>query len=687
MTLERIVDALGGKKEGSSYRCECPIHGGKHLIAGMRSDKLVVHCKGGGATQSEVWQALAERGLVGEPATVAAPGRQPTAAPRQIETTAPELVEEYHYRGSEGECLAVKGRFITPAGTKTFRWRMPDDPDWKGLKGIKEKDLPLYGSEHLPKAGDRPIIVVEGEKAVRACWRQKLIAVCLPGGAASKDFGSALSPLADKDVILWADSDPEGRQLAYRLKQALGLAGSVVEFCPPMPGKGDDAFDYFSSGKTAADFMDEVKAIPNKPWVEPTAMGYQVSIPDSGGYLRFAFDGLRQQRTRDGSALQADVTTWQDLPQQTNGRFGARLNLKSVSGRNAYRLHLDDVFADQPKGYWAHNLDMAVQLVQDAYRASDPSIDLGLVSCSTTTEYLLWPLLLSDAPTILFGPGESGKTYLALLVGLAVAVGAGLFGAPCEQRRVVYVDYEATAEQIKRRLLLLASGLGVELGPTFFRDSFLYLPGQGRALADMAPALEQQKRKGAGLVIVDSVALACGGSPKEEELAVGYFNTLGGLKLPSLNVAHVTKDESGKNPDHPFGSIFWHLSARLTWYVKTHPEAEQNPKHLALICKKSNEDIRHRPLGVEVKWDGDAVRVRKEDVSEEFHDMLSIPERVRRRLNGPAQTVRQLATSMGLKEDLVRARLNQMKGVMALERGEDGTMLWGLATDRRDDGS
>jgi len=64
MTAAEIASALGGRREGRSYRCPCPIHGGRSLIVTERRGKTLFRCKGG-CEQNAVLAALADLGLFG----------------------------------------------------------------------------------------------------------------------------------------------------------------------------------------------------------------------------------------------------------------------------------------------------------------------------------------------------------------------------------------------------------------------------------------------------------------------------------------------------------------------------------------------------------------------------------------------------------------------------------------------
>jgi hypothetical protein len=80
---------------------------------------------------------------------------------------------------------------------------------------------------------------------------------------------------------------------------------------------------------------------------------------------------------------------------------------------------------------------------------------------------------------------------------------------------------------------------------------------QQAELRELADAID------ATFVVIDSAAVACGGADSLKPEAPGqYFPALRFLGRPSLTLAHVTK---GDDLRYPFGSVFWHNLARVTW--------------------------------------------------------------------------------------------------------------------------
>ena len=64
MNAREMAAALEGKRKGGSWRCRCPVHGGRSLIVTDRRGRVLFNCRGGCA-QSEVLAALCNLGVFG----------------------------------------------------------------------------------------------------------------------------------------------------------------------------------------------------------------------------------------------------------------------------------------------------------------------------------------------------------------------------------------------------------------------------------------------------------------------------------------------------------------------------------------------------------------------------------------------------------------------------------------------
>jgi hypothetical protein len=194
--------------------------------------------------------------------------------------------------------------------------------------------------------------------------------------------------------------------------------------------------------------------------------------------------------------------------------------------------------------------------------------------------------LLTRHPSILFGDGESAKSYVGLwLAGRLTQLG----------KRVLLCDWELSAEDHRVRLgKLFPAGM----------PAVLYLPCSApitELVEDIQRCAVQEQ---IDYVIYDSAAFACRGPAETSEAAIGYFAALRDIGVPgSLTIAHTTKKEAAiAGQEKPFGSAFWHNSARATWLLTV---KERNPNRIqaTLVARKNNLANRGGDLTVDVTFD------------------------------------------------------------------------------------
>ena len=98
-------------------------------------------------------------------------------------------------------------------------------------------------------------------------------------------------------------------------------------------------------------------------------------------------------------------------------------------------------------------------------------------------------------------------------------------------------------------------------------------------------------------VVADSIAFACGGGAETSDAATEYANLVRSFGVGSLHLAHMTKGgEAAKMK--PFGSVFWHSSARSSWYIENAGNDSGiafDTTKLALFHRKSNFGPLERP--------------------------------------------------------------------------------------------
>ena len=164
------------------------------------------------------------------------------------------VVATYIYKDIEtGDEIAKKVR-LEP---KSFEWHSD-----KGK--VDERTLPLYNAYKLTDFPPEKVVVfVEGEKAADALQAMGILAVCLPGGAASKPSAEQLKVLSGRRVALWPDKDQPGRMLMRRIYEKLRPVALELRAIYPssLPPKGD-AFDFVQAGGTKEELAKELQLNP-----------------------------------------------------------------------------------------------------------------------------------------------------------------------------------------------------------------------------------------------------------------------------------------------------------------------------------------------------------------------------------------------------------------------------------------
>lgn len=431
-------------------------------------------------------------------------------------------------------------------------------------------------------------------------------------------------------------------------------------------------------------FERELERIPVAPDLAPQPHGPRVDH-DQGIYsvawdapeeVRLEFDLLTTDR-RSGET-HAELTVFLTDPASA-ALFGrqlhrARVNLLSTTGRTTLAKYLAQ--RDPASHDWPTLLEEAMQQVLTLYRAGEPAILLrDAPDAVGAGAPLVAPLLAGDGATILFGDGGTGKSYLALALAASLHTGRELVDGlpPSSTRRVGYLDWEWSAAVHRRRL--------AALWPDDELPDLVYV-------ACRQPLREERDRlrriirdHGLEYLVIDSIALAAGGEPESAEVATGFFGALRSLGLDALCVAHVTNAAAKGGAERPFGSAYWHNSARATWYVKGQEDPPPGSLTLGLYQRKVNDGPRGAPFGLELTFTAETTRIRRSDVRDvpDLAAELPVAARMARALAGGSMTLHELAEEVNASIEAVRMAAKRGDGRRFVSHaGPDGIYRWGL---------
>lgn len=659
-------------KDGTWIRGYCPVHadGVKHGGKGGQSlglsDTGVLKCFAG-CEFKDVIAALRGPNYRREDQPPAFMRNAPTPMQRESE----RLVKTYVYVAADCVPMAEKGRFELPDGRKTFRWRMPGTESWSGLDGLTMADMPLYNLPAIYIRANDPVYFVEGEKACDACTDHGLLAVTHGGGASTKDFGTSLDVLRGRTVYLWPDNDAPGAAYMALVKAKLTLMSCTVRLVSvQLPPKGD-AYDYFATGGTVETIE---KADPERPLVQLLAENsVKVVAPTTAGPVTFLFAEMEKKRRE--FVCELTITCFSDPDP-----YIEQLNLNSASGTTNLRRDLDTVFG---KEYgWTRVLNKVFGLARDAYLAQERGVDVLDLPDYVGEVLLVPPLVVADGPTIFFGDGASLKSYITSRMALSMALGIEYMGMRTPMLVPMVVDYEDSGANFKRRLKRLA--LGVDPGLTDVMGIH-YWDAKGIPLVDLVDGLKRYIEKyGIGLLIIDSVAPACGGDPLDHGAVLDFFSALKRLGLPAILIAHVTK---AMDATKPFGSAYWHNEARRTWYVQRATEEDSDEVDVAMFNRKVNDGRVPAPVAFHITFS----ESERGPVYISLSSMERAPASLREHgtarsqiwavLDGRPQTVKDIANETNLNEKTIEAALRAGPFVQAGEtnsgpRGGRPAVLW-----------
>jgi hypothetical protein len=315
------------------------------------------------------------------------------------------------------------------------------------------------------------------------------------------------------------------------------------------------------------------------------------------------------------------------------------------------------------------------------YREGQPAVSLEPTERDEPVGFILNPLIFERHPTLFYGPGESGKSFLALYLACLLASGgssADLAVAP-DGHNVLYLDWELRAPEMRARVSQLRAG-----HPELHRAPWhraMHLP-----LAACAPEVRRQiQAQDIGVVIVDSLGPATGGEIERSSDPVAFFNALASLNVASLLIGHVAKPADQEKGRTPYGSVYYYNLARSIWEVRLVAEPDSDQRTIALFHRKNNLGRRLPARGYTLTITDQLARFVPCDPTEEPELALglSLRERIKRLLaDHEARTPQTIADALGAETDTVRRTLNRFKGWdwMCLasggHRGQETT--WGV---------
>jgi len=382
---------------------------------------------------------------------------------------------------------------------------------------------------------------------------------------------------------------------------------------------------------------------------------------------------IRADRLHEDSRynVHCETAVKSTLPGVSSHIHQARVNLVSTQARRTLIRELE-ARASLDENRWAAIVEEFCIRVLNAYRQGEPVIQMAAHVPSDSLSWRLEPFLEEGQATVFFGQGETGKTWVALLLGVALSAPTPVLGLNSEPGNVLYLDYETRPDDTWRRLDMITSGLGIAIPDGFYYRQML------QTLASDAETIQREVvEKNISLVVVDSAALAAM-EPETSAGATAYFQALRSLKCTTLTIAHT--EASGKQ-DRPFGSIFWRNIPRANFRFRSNSDAGAPELVVGIHQTKANNNRRTPDLGISLKFEDNHISFKRTSVMdvEELAEHQPLRARIAHLLKRGAKSSTEIAEELGHPAQLVRNALsNDHHKAFGIISGGPEKGKWGL---------
>ena len=395
------------------------------------------------------------------------------------------------------------------------------------------------------------------------------------------------------------------------------------------------------------------------------------TLTSIGGLYRLRWDEeqviIHLERLHEDSKYQVSCeiqinTTAAGSPSHLHG--GSRLNLTSSESRRRLAKYLNE---DVSPNNWAAMLEQASVMVLVEWRKGAPTIELAKHKIGEALGMRVAPLLQERQATLLYGEGDTLKSFMGLFLAVLVRSGEKQAGLIPEPGNVLYLDYETDEDTMWERAAMISNGLALDLPEGLFYR-YMHQP--------LAADIQQLNRiildRGIEFVVIDSAAPAVL-EPESAAMTTEYFRALRSLRTTSLTIAHVAKNAKGASP---FGSTFWRNLPRATFQIQASRELE----HVVVGLKhtKSNNGRRLHDLGFQFEFEKDRVVVQQATVTDvpELARGLPLRERIASALSHGPSTTDQLSEVLEETKPKITTTLHRGKGTSFTQLPNG---CWGLA--------
>ena len=350
--------------------------------------------------------------------------------------------------------------------------------------------------------------------------------------------------------------------------------------------------------------------------------------------------------------VKAEVKFISARPTSSGHLRSGRLNLTSPAARNTFAKSLT---ARDSEVDWDVIMEQICVAILDEWRQGSPVVELdGKMDVPAQAKWLIQPIIQLNNPTLIYGPGSTGKSWFAQYIAVLADEGISHVGLDVEPSKVLYLDWETDQTEIGSRVTMIRRGLGLEGAA-----HILYKPMNQGLATDIERIREITLEHSISLVIIDSLGSACMGEPESAEVVLRAFSALRSLGISSLCIDHTNKE------GHLFGSVYKFNSARQVFKAQKDQQADADKLEFGLFHEKANNSKLLKPLGFELVFseeDKTMTVIRRDVKDTALEEHMRVVDRIANALSRSGKlTVPQIAEEIEKEENHVRKELSYGK--------------------------
>lgn len=352
-----------------------------------------------------------------------------------------------------------------------------------------------------------------------------------------------------------------------------------------------------------------------------------------------------------------------------------RLNIETDVARKRLAKELSERYP--VKGLdWQDTIEYIAEKTMRELEHGEPVVTIQSTDEYSDLKYLIHPVVPEGKPTAIFGDPGSGKSQLAVILSMVMSLpwsGNPLkLGAPDKPAKVLFLDYEADIEDIRRQLSLFTQGMDLGYGSMDYRRCSLPIADDIEGIRNYIEEL------GARCLIIDSVSLAAGGDLNRMDVATNYVRSLRSLgpDITTISLAHTSKDRESKVKTI-LGSVLFEAGFRSVWEIRA-IEGEDS-LDVALFHRKANLSKKFQDIGFRINYtdSGNVIEWLNPKSVPEFLERMSARKQILETLKHGKVSSKDLEEQLEIKPSTLRVNLMRLKKAGMITGDANG---WGLSS-------